>query len=108
MVADTEEEAQRQSLSRSLWWIRLTQGRPGPFPSMEEAEAYEFTDADRVVIERMRARSLVGAPDAVAARARELAGRLGVGELVVLTICPGFEARLRSYELFADAVGLAG
>lgn len=106
MVADTDEEARRQSLSRSLWWIRLTQGRPGPFPSLEEADGYEFTDADRAMIERMRARSLVGEPDTVAARARELAGRLGVNELVVLTICPGFEARLRSYELFADAVGL--
>ncbi len=106
MVADTEEEARRQSLSRFLWWIRLTQGRPGPFPSLEEAEGYEFTDADRAVIERMRARSLVGEPDTVAARAREIAGRLGVDELVVLTICPGFKARLRSYELFADAVGL--
>jgi len=108
MVADTEEEANRQSLSRFLWWIRLTQGQPGPFPSLEEAEAYDFTDADRAVLRRMRARSLVGAPDAVAGRARELAERLGVGELVVLTICPSFEARLRSYELLAEAVGPGG
>lgn len=108
MVADTDEEANRQSLSRFLWWIRLTQGQPGPFPSLEEAEAHDFTDADRVVQRKMRARSLVGAPDAVAARARELAERLGVAELVVLTICPSFEARLRSYELLADAVGLRG
>ena len=57
---------------------------------------------------KMRARSLVGAPDPVAARARELAERLGVAELVVLTICPSFEARLRSYELLAEAVGLVG
>lgn len=106
MVADTEEEANRQSLSRFLWWIRLTQGQPGPFPSLEEAEAHDFSEADRAVLRKMRARSLVGAPDAVAGRARQLAERLGVAELVVLTICPGFEARLRSYELLAEAVGL--
>ena len=106
MVAETEKEARRQSLSRFLWWIRLTQGRPGPFPSLEEAEAYEFADRDRVVMERMQARSLIGSPDAVQARAEELAGRLGVEELVVLTICPSFKARVRSYELLAGAVGL--
>lgn len=108
MVADTDEEANRQSLSRFLWWIRLTQGQPGPFPSLEEAEAHDFSEADRAVLGKMRARSLVGAPNAVAARARRLAERLGVAELVVLTICPSFEARLRSYELLAEAVGLGG
>ncbi len=107
MVAETGEEARRQSLSRFLWWIRLTQGRPGPFPSLEEAEAYEFTDRDRKVREKMQARSLIGSPDAVRKRAEELAGRLGVRELVVLTICPSFEARARSYELLAEAVGLS-
>lgn len=107
MVAETEEEARRQSLSRFLWWIRLTQGRPGPFPSLDEAESYEFTDRDRVVMENMQARSLIGSPDAVRGRAEKLAGRLGVEELVVLTICPSFEARVRSYEMLAGALGLS-
>ena len=106
MVAETDEEARRQSLSRVLWWIRLTRGRPGPFPSQEEAEAYEFTDTDRAVREKMQARSLIGSPDTVRERAEELGRSLGVQELVVLTICPGFEARARSYELLAEAVGL--
>lgn len=107
MVAETDEEAQRQSLSRFLWWIRLTQGRPGPFPSLEEAEAHEFTEHDLTVIDKMRGRSLVGSPQTVRARAEELARRLDVEELVVLTICPSFEARLRSYELLAEAVGIS-
>ncbi len=106
MVAATEAEARRQSLSRALWWIRLTQGRPGPFPSLEEAEAHEYTESDRAMMEKMRTRSLVGDPDAVAAGARELAAGFGVEELVVLTICPSFEARARSYELLAAAMGL--
>ena len=108
MVAETDEEARRQSLSRVVWWIRLTQGQPGPFPSLEEAEAYEFTERDRTVVQRMQARTLIGSPDTVRPRAEELAARLGVGELVVLTICPSFEARVRSYELLAAAVGLNG
>ncbi len=106
MVADTDEEARRQSLSRFLWWIRLTQGQAGPFPSLEEAEAHEFTDRDRAVMEKMQGRSLIGSPERVRDRAAELAGRLDVAELVVLTICPSFEARVRSYELLAEAVGL--
>jgi len=108
MVAETAEEARRQSLSRFLWWIRLTQGQPGPFPSLEEAEAHDFTERDRAVMRKMEARSLVGSPGDVADRARALAKRLGVDELVVLTICPSFEARVRSYELLARAIGLVG
>ena len=57
-------------------------------------------------MDKMRGRSLVGSPEAVRERAEELSGRLGVEELVVLTICPSFEARVRSYELLAGAVGL--
>jgi hypothetical protein len=35
-----------------------------------------------------------------------LGAAYGVDEFVVLTICPAFEARLRSYELLAQAFGI--
>jgi hypothetical protein len=36
----------------------------------------------------------------------ELGRQFGVEEIIVLTICPDFASRCRSYELLAEAFGL--
>ncbi len=107
ICADTEEEALHLRKSRDLWVLRLRQGNPGPVPTPEEADAYPYTDHDRLVIEASRPRSIVGTPDQVKQRIEEVAAQYRVGEVVVVTICHDFQARLRSYELLADAFGLS-
>jgi alkanesulfonate monooxygenase SsuD/methylene tetrahydromethanopterin reductase-like flavin-dependent oxidoreductase (luciferase family) len=52
-------------------------------------------------------RSIAGSPATVRAQIDELAARYGVDEVVVVTICHDFQARLRSYELLARAYDLA-
>lgn len=47
-----------------------------------------------------------GAPEQVTARLGEIARAYGVDELVIVTICHAFAARLRSYELLAEAFGI--
>ncbi len=106
MVAATDAEARKLSLSRLLWWLRLRSGQPGPFPSAEEVESYEFGESDRTTMKKMQARSLIGSPEVVRERALELCALLGVEELVVLTICHSVEARILSYELLARTFGL--
>lgn len=107
ICAETEAEADRLAKSRDLWRLRLEQGDLAPFPSVEEAEAYPYSDYERSVVERNRERSVIGAPDVVKAKLEQLAGQFDVDEIVVLTICYEFEARLRSYELLAEAFALA-
>ena len=106
ICADTEEEALHLRKSRDLWVLRLRQGNPGPVPTPEEADAYPYTDQHRLVIEASRPRSIVGTPDQVKQRIEEVAAQYRVGEVVVVTICHDFQARLRSYALLADCFGL--
>jgi alkanesulfonate monooxygenase SsuD/methylene tetrahydromethanopterin reductase-like flavin-dependent oxidoreductase (luciferase family) len=51
---------------------------------------------------------VTGAPEQVRARLLALAEEYGVSELVVVTITHDPKARLRSYELLAEAFGLPG
>jgi luciferase family oxidoreductase group 1 len=106
ICADTEAEARRLGRSRDLWRLRIDRGERKPYPSVEEAEAYPYTPQELAHIERNRRRSFFGAPEQVKAHLTELAAQFGVEELVILTITHDPAARLRSYELLAQAFGL--
>lgn len=108
LCADTEDEAEKLALSRDLWRLRLDRGEIGPIPSPEEAAAASlaWSDAERRRVAHNRQRQIVGTPPQVYRQLSELAERYAVNELVVVTICHDFEARLRSYALLADAFEL--
>ena len=106
ICADSDEEAQRLRLSRDLWMLRLYRGQTQPVPTVEEAESYPYTDQERAIVEHNRGRTIAGAPEQVRARIDELGRIYDIDEFVVVTICDRFEARLRSYELLAEAFGL--
>jgi len=107
ICADTEEEAARLARSRALFIARLYTGRHGPYPSPEEAERHLWTAHELAIAEQTEDRSIVGTPDRVRERLLHLASAHEVEELMVVTITHDFRARLRSYELLADAFGLA-
>lgn len=107
VCADTEADARRLALSRELFLLRLYTGRPGPYPSVEEAERYPYTDRERAIAAAIRRRSIAGAPGHVRDALLALAAEYGVDEVVVVTITHDPKARLRSYELLADAFALA-
>jgi luciferase family oxidoreductase group 1 len=106
LAADTEAEAQRLAKSRDLWITRLYTGRPGAFPSVEEAETYPYTEQELAIVHHARRRTIAGAPEQVRGRLLALAGAYGAAELVIVTITYDFKARLRSYQLLAEAFGL--
>ena len=109
VCADTSDEAERLAMSRALWRLRVeTTGQITPFPTAEEALAYPYTQAEQARIAANRQREVVGDVATVKARLEELAEGYGSDELVIVTITHGFEARLRSYELLAEAFALAG
>ena len=106
LCADTEAEAQRLAASRDLWRLRLDYGKITAIPSVEEALAYPYSDAERARIAHNRRRQIVGAPEQVRQRLLELGERYGVDEFVVVSICHDFAARQRSYALLAEAFAL--
>jgi luciferase family oxidoreductase group 1 len=106
VVADSDDEARRLSMSRFLWWIKIIKGETEAFPPPEEALAYSYDASERDLLAKLERRSIYGTAATVRARLLDLAAQYEVDEVVVLTITYDFAARLRSYELLADAFGL--
>ena len=76
-------------------------------PRPRTPDAYPYTPMDLARIERRAGANILGTPDQVKAGIEALAERFGSDEVIVLTICHDFAARVRSYELVAQAFGLA-
>lgn len=108
LAAEEERTARRQVMTGALSMVRLRTGRPGLVPSPEEAEAYRFNELERGFVDSWLGNVVHGTPDAVRQGLDDLAKRTGADELMITANAHGSEARLRSYELIADAYGLPG
>jgi luciferase family oxidoreductase group 1 len=107
VCAPTDEEAELLALSRALWWIKIQRGQPGPIPSVEEALAFSYTDAELELRDKLLRRAFVGSPQRVRSKLEAFAGEHGLDELILLTITHDPAARRRSYELIAGAFALS-
>ncbi|MFD3657312.1 LLM class flavin-dependent oxidoreductase [Streptomyces sp. NPDC058620] len=106
LAADEESEARRQVLTGALSMVRLRTGRPGLIPSPEEAAAYAFSPMEREFVDGWLANVIHGTADEVRTGLDDLAKRTGADELMITANAHGGDARVRSYELIADAYGL--
>ncbi len=106
MVAETPEEARRVAASRNLWVLWLMQGRHEPFPSIEEALAYPYSDEEKAVLQGIEARGLTGTPTQVRDQLLSMAADHDVAEFALVTITYDHADRVRSYELLADAFAM--
>jgi luciferase family oxidoreductase group 1 len=107
LAADTAEHARRLRGPRDMWRAERERGRYVPFPSPEEAEAYQFTEDARALDAQRATSALFGTADQVAGRLRALAAEHGVVEMAVVTPAHDPQDRRRSYTLLAEAFGLA-
>ena len=103
VCADTDEEAQRLAASGRMTLTLLRQGRLIPIPPPEKALRFLAEQGPEA-----RPRGVIGSPATVRAGIEEVASRYGAEEVIVVTITWDHAARRRSYELIADAFGLAG
>ncbi|MGC0420844.1 LLM class flavin-dependent oxidoreductase [Embleya sp. AB8] len=106
IAADTREQAKRLALSQALSMLKLRSGNPGRIPSPEEAEAYPWTPAEREFVASYQGQHISGDLADVRTGMLELRERTQVDELMVISNVYGHDARIRSYELIAQAWGL--
>jgi luciferase family oxidoreductase group 1 len=104
VAADDDEYARYIAGPSGLSFLRLRSGRPGLFPSSEEAAAYPYTDLERLFIEDRARSMIIGGPDTVARGVAELLESTQADELMVTTMMHDHNDRLRSYELLTKAV----
>ncbi len=106
VAADSEAQADLFRRLRELQRLRRDRGLRGPAPTLEEAAAHPFAETELKAMRGKRSRNIVGTADEVKASIEALAEESQADEVIVLTITPSFEARLRSYELLAAAFGI--
>ncbi len=104
ICADTDAEADRLARSADVWRLRPEGSARGPLLSPEDAATLTLTELEQARLAQGREAMVVGGPAKVRAGLVDLAARFAVEELIVVTICHDPAARLRSYELLADAV----
>lgn len=105
LAADTDEEAWQLFQSRARWRMDRNIGRIGPLLPPDEA-VRDYTPAEHIALDQLRANALVGSASTVASKLRQLAERLQLDELVVITWTHAPEKQARSYELLAREFAL--
>jgi luciferase family oxidoreductase group 1 len=103
MCAETDAEAERLARSADVWRLRPEGAERGSLLSPEDAAAQTLSELEAAKLAQARAATVVGSPARVRAALSALAEEYGVDELMVLTVCHDPLARLRSYELLAEA-----
>jgi luciferase family oxidoreductase group 1 len=107
VAAETDAEAERLAASMDLNRLLRDRGQYIPLPSIEEAQAYPYTDADRAAIARNRSRLFVGSPATVMQKLEPMIAASQADELMIVSAIYDHEARKKSYSLIADAFGLS-
>lgn len=119
ICAPTQEEADFLHASVRLMQRRIRTGDRRPLAAPEDAlrelaafapqapnPLLSFTAGSFDEPDEEFPRYIVGTPDGVAVRLHDLAAQLNLRELIINTITHSHAARLRSYTLLADAMGL--
>lgn len=107
ICAETEEEANVLASSLDLSILLLEKGgRTGGVPSVETALAYPYTDFDRYRIAENRKRMIVGSKEQVRERILQMSKAYNTTEFMIVSMTHDFEARIRSYQLLAEAFSL--
>ncbi len=106
ICADTEQEAADLAKAVDLRRVQMAYGLNEPIPTIEQGVAQEYGERERLVIDREKPRSIIGTPEVVTERLHALQEQFQADELIVLTVAGSYRARLRSYELLADAFDL--
>jgi luciferase family oxidoreductase group 1 len=107
LCAPTHDEAVWLAGSSALSMLQLRTGRLGLLPSPEEAAAYQFTPAERAMVDEAGSSHLIGEPSTVIEGLHALQARTQADELMISTRVHSYEARLRSLTMVAEGWGLS-
>jgi alkanesulfonate monooxygenase SsuD/methylene tetrahydromethanopterin reductase-like flavin-dependent oxidoreductase (luciferase family) len=106
ICASTQAQAERLAASIDLRRLQMARGEEEPVATTDEALTRSYTEAERALIAKERARAVVGTPLEVKARLLQLQEQFQADEVMVITITGDYASRLRSYELLAESFDL--
>lgn len=104
LCAETTEEAEWHASSMKLGRIQMARNQGGTgIVSPEEAAEHVFTPEEERFLQHSGMRATTGSQAEVVAELDEIAASYATPLLGIVSICYDFKARLRSYELLAEA-----
>ena len=107
LAADSDAEAERLFTSTLQKFAWLTRGAPkGTLPPLDSMDGFWMSDGERAAIEAQMELAIVGGPETVRNKLSALVARVGADEVIVASDAYDFGARVRSYEVLAEAWGL--
>ncbi|MDP5072098.1 MAG: LLM class flavin-dependent oxidoreductase [Congregibacter sp.] len=105
IVADTEAEAKRLFTSSQQTFTRMVRGGRGKLPPpIDDIETF-WSSAEKAQVSSMLACSFFGSPQTIQAKIQPLIDSTGADELMVSAAIWDHTARVRSFELLAEAMG---
>jgi luciferase family oxidoreductase group 1 len=106
ICAQDEDEARLLATSARMTFTLLRRGQLIAVPPPEQAQRFLAGDDRKGDAPRSQRRAVLGSPDSVRAQLEEVVASYGAEEAIVVTITYSHEARVRSYELLAEAFEL--
>ncbi|RPJ63940.1 MAG: LLM class flavin-dependent oxidoreductase [Acidobacteria bacterium] len=102
-AAEGDDEARRLFTSLQQAFVNLRRGHPGRLPPPDEGFVERLTPGDRHLLDQMLSFSAVGSPETVRRGLEAIVARTSADELMLTSQIYDHDARLRSYELAAEA-----
>ena len=99
---ETEEKAAQMQAVMDYRLLSIEKGKIDEAPSYEAIKGYAYSREELARVQYNRLRTIMGTPDVVKEKIKQLARTFEVDEVVVATFADTFEDRLRSYELLAE------
>lgn len=103
-AADTDEEGQFLATSMQQAFVNLRSGRPSRLQPPRAGYAEGLTPPERAILSQTLTCAAIGAPDTVRRQVQEFVARTGADELMITSQIHAHSARLRSYEILAQAL----
>jgi luciferase family oxidoreductase group 1 len=105
-AADSDEEGRRLFTSLQQAFVNLRRGRPGKLPPPDVRFPERLSPVEAHMIEEMLAYTVAGSGETVRRGLEAIVARTGADELMLTSQIHDHAARLRSYEITAEASGL--
>jgi luciferase family oxidoreductase group 1 len=106
-AGETDEEALHLFSSTQQAFVNLRTGRPGLLPPPKEGYAESLDEGARAILAGVLSEAAVGGPETIRKRLTAFAERHGADELMLTTQVFDHAKRVRSFEIVAEAMGLA-
>ncbi len=106
-AAETDEEGAELFTSLQQAFVNLRRGTPGLLPPPRPGFAASLAPHERALLEQVLSCTVVGAPETIARGVADFVSRTGANELMITSQVFDHGARLRSFEILAEVMGIA-